>query len=213
MGKGVGTTGQIQTPDPQGLLRYLLGGSIQFLLQALAPMLQRTRVVQAQTFNIDHFQPGLADFGSHHRQMRQLAIGEHITIDKIPCTPTNLAAIGVLGSDPVVHHQPAFAHRSGENFAVFAQVGVPDVFKHPDADDFVEPAILRQIAIIEQLQINLVLQTFSVDALTGKFELFLAEGNPEYLDPIFACGKPRQPAPTAAYIQQVFAGLESQLAA
>ena len=45
--------------------------------------------MQAQAFDVDDFQPCLADFSRDHRQMRQLAVGEHIALDEFASTPPN----------------------------------------------------------------------------------------------------------------------------
>ncbi|MNZ33614.1 hypothetical protein D3C78_509630 [compost metagenome] len=66
----VGATCQVQPPDPQGLFRHFFGGGLKVVLQPLAPVIQRTCVVQAQAFDIDDFQPDLTDLGTHHRQVR-----------------------------------------------------------------------------------------------------------------------------------------------
>jgi hypothetical protein len=119
----------------------------------------------------------------------------------------------VLGGDAVVHHQPAFAHRTEQLLAIQRQVGVADVLEHADADHLVEAAILRQVAVIENLQVDLVGQALGLDPLPAEFQLLLAQGDAEHLGAILTGGKTRQPAPTAADIEQVVTGLQPQLAA
>jgi len=66
MGKRVGTTCQVQTPDAQGFLWHHFRCGFQIVFQTLTPMLQRARVMQTQAFDIDHFQPSFADLGGDH---------------------------------------------------------------------------------------------------------------------------------------------------
>ncbi|MNF69568.1 hypothetical protein D3C84_514550 [compost metagenome] len=113
----------------------------------------------------------------------------------------------------MVHHQAALFHRAEQGFAVLGQVGVAHVFEHANADDFIESTVLRQIAVIEQLQFNQVLQTFSLDPLSRQRQLFLAERDTKHLRPELAGRIARQPPPTAADIQKILAGLQAQLAA
>ncbi len=61
--KGIRATGQIQTPDTQCLLRHQFRRSFEVILQSLTPVIERARVVQAQAFDIDDFQPGFTDLG------------------------------------------------------------------------------------------------------------------------------------------------------
>ena len=84
---------------------------------------------------------------------------------------------------------------------------MPYVFKHPDTDNFVEPAILWQIPIIQQLQVDFILQAFGVDPFSCQLQLLFAQGNAKHLDPELTGGKSRQATPTTANIEQVFARL------
>ncbi len=49
-----------------------------------------------------------------------------------------------------------------------------NVFEHADADNLVEAAVLRQIAVVEQLQFDLIFQTFGLDPLLRQRQLLLA---------------------------------------
>ena len=119
----------------------------------------------------------------------------------------------MLGGNAVVHHQAAFTHCIGKDVAVLIQVGVPHVLKHAHADDFVEAAVLRQITVVEQLQVDLVLQAFGLDAFTAQCQLLFAQGNAKDLDPVLACGKTRQPAPATTNVEQILTRFQAQLAA
>ncbi|MCY1235775.1 hypothetical protein D9M72_484040 [compost metagenome] len=175
-------------------------------------MIERAGVVQAQAFDVDDFQPGLTDLRRDHRQVRQLAVGEHIFSNEFTGTAPHRTAIGVLGGDPVIHHQAALFHRAEQSLAVLREIGVAHVFKHADADYLVEAAILRQIAIVEQLQLDQVLQALRFYALPGQSQLLLAEGDTEHSRAKLSRSKTRQSAPTTPNIQQIFAGLQAQLA-
>ncbi|MNF93475.1 hypothetical protein D3C84_761540 [compost metagenome] len=106
-------------------------------------MVQRARIVQAQALDIDDFQPGVADLGRDHRQVRQLTVGEHILLDEFTSPASHRTAVDMFGGDAVVHHQTALFHRAEQGLAVLRQVRMPDVFEHADADHFVETTVLR----------------------------------------------------------------------
>lgn len=90
---------------------------------------------------------------------------------------------------------------------------MPNVLEHADTDHLVEARILRQVAVVEQLQVDLVLQTLGLHPFAGQRQLLLAECDAKNLHAVFASRKTRQPAPAAADVQQVLAALEPQLAA
>ena len=176
-------------------------------------MVQGACVVQAQAFHVDHFEPGFAEFGGHHRQVRQFAVGENVALDEIPGAAAHGASVGVLGGDAMVHHQSAFAHRAKQGFAVLRQVGVADVFEHAHAHHFVETTVLGQVTVIEQLQVHLIVQALGFHACLGQGQLLLAQGDAEHLYPELPRRIPRQPAPTTADIKQILPRLQAQLAA
>ncbi|MNN26946.1 hypothetical protein D3C81_1404670 [compost metagenome] len=89
---------------------------------------------------------------------------------------------------------------------------MPDMLEHANADNLVEAAILRQVAVVENLQVDLVSQAFGLDPLPAKLELLLAQGDAEYLGVIFPCSEARKAPPTTANVQQVVAGIQAQLA-
>ncbi|MNE25139.1 hypothetical protein D3C80_1184600 [compost metagenome] len=168
--------------------------------------------MQAQAFHVHHLQPRFTDVGADHRQVRQLAMGEHVAVDELTCTTPDRAAIDVLGGDTVVHHQPPFPHGAEQLLAIQRQVGMPDMLEHADTDHLVETAILGQVSVVENLQVDLVGQAFGLDSLPAKLELLLAQGDAEYLGVIFTCSEARKPTPTTANVQQVVAGIQAQLA-
>ncbi|MNP40994.1 hypothetical protein D3C76_1346700 [compost metagenome] len=83
----------------------------------------------------------------------------------------------MLGGDAVVHHQTTFAHGTEQTLRVQRQVGMADVLEHADTDHLVEAAILRDVAVVENLQLHLVLQTFVLDPLAAELELLFAQGD------------------------------------
>ena len=60
-GERISTTGKVQAPDPQRLLRHQSRRSFEVILQALTPVIERARIVQAQTLYIDNLQTHLTD--------------------------------------------------------------------------------------------------------------------------------------------------------
>ncbi|MNG05849.1 hypothetical protein D3C84_890630 [compost metagenome] len=83
----------------------------------------------------------------------------------------------MLGGDAVVHHQTTFAHSTEQTLRVQRQVGMADMLEHADTDHLVEAAILRNVAVVENLQLHLVLQTFVLDPLAAELELLFAQGD------------------------------------
>jgi hypothetical protein len=78
---------------------------------------------------------------------------------------------------------------------------VTDVFEHADADHLVETPVLRQIAVVEQLQLDLVLQPFGFNALAGQGQLPLLSVMPNTLAPNSRAAyraNPPQPQPTSS---------------
>jgi hypothetical protein len=139
--------------------------------------------------------------------------GEDVAVDEVAGATADRAAIGVLGGDAVVHHQATGAHRVVQLLEVEAQVGMADVFEHADADHLVETAVARQVAVVEQLQGDLVFQAFGLDPLAPQLELFLAEGDAVDLDAELTRRQARQTTPAAADVEQALARLQAQLAA
>src|SRR5690606_2403584 len=82
-----------------------------------------------------------------------------------------------------------------------------------DTDDLVKILAAPQIAVVQQLQSDPVLQPGLRRASVGQLELRLAQGNAMDLDVIETGRVARQSPPAAAHIQQSLAGFEPQLAA
>src|SRR5690606_4173608 len=186
--EAVGAAGQVQAPDAQGLLRHQRRRLLQTLLQALAPQLQGARVVQAQALDVDDLQAGFADRGADGHQVRQLALGEDVAVDELAGATPDRAAVGVTRGDAVVQHQPAGLYRAEQALTVQRQVGVADVLEHADADHLVETAVLRQVAIVQQLQGHALFKPFLDHALAAQLQLRLAEGDAEHLGAELAGG-------------------------
>ena len=168
--------------------------------------------MQTQAFHVDYFQPGFAHPRHRQRQVRQLAVGKHVAIDEVAGPLAHRAAVGVARGDAVVHHQAAGTHRIVELLEVQPQVGVPDVLEHADADHLVEATIARQVAVVQQLEGDPVLQAFGLDPLPPERQLLLAQCDASDLDAELASGQARQAPPAATDIEQLLARLQSQLA-
>ena len=65
----------------------------------------------------------------------------------------------------MVEDQTARAHHRGQLAAIQRQVGVADMFEHPDADHLVELAVRGQIAVIQQLKLDAALEPLGRHAL------------------------------------------------
>ncbi|MNC34648.1 hypothetical protein D3C75_830910 [compost metagenome] len=83
-----------------------------------------------------------------------------------------------------------------------------DVLEHADTHHLVEPTVLGQITVVEQLQLDQILQPLIGHPFTGQRQLLLAQGDAKHPGPELPRRITRQPSPTAAYIQQVLAGLQ-----
>ena len=139
-------------------------------------------------------------------------MGKHVAIDELAGAMAHRPAIEMARGDAVVEycHPDALYEQP---LAVQRQIGVADVLEHADADHLVEALVLRQVAVIHQLQLYLILQPLGRHALAGQRQLLAAEGDAEHPGAELAGGEAGQSAPTAADIQQAVAGLEPQLAA
>ncbi|MNO78057.1 hypothetical protein D3C76_691820 [compost metagenome] len=140
-------------------------------------------------------------------------MGEDVAIDELASATPDRAAIDMLGGDTVIHHQPPFPHGTEQLLAIQRQVGMPDMLEHANADNLVEATILRQVAVVENLQVDLVGQPLCLHPRTAELELLLAQGDTKYLGAILASSETRQPAPAAADVEQVVTCVQAQLAA
>ncbi|MNC37141.1 hypothetical protein D3C75_856960 [compost metagenome] len=175
-------------------------------------MLQGLGVMQSQAFHVDHFQPSFTDARRHHGQMRQLAIGEYVASNELSSTAAYRATVDMLGRNTMVHHQATLSHCCKQALAIQLQIGMANVFEHANADHFVKAAILGQFSIVEQLEFHQVFQAICLDARTSQFQLLFAQGNTQYFCAEVPGGITGQASPATADIQQVVAGLQSQLA-
>ncbi|MNP53999.1 hypothetical protein D3C76_1485220 [compost metagenome] len=89
---------------------------------------------------------------------------------------------------------------------------MPDMLEHTHADNLVEATVLRQVTVVENLQVDFVSQPFGLDPLPAKLELLFTQSDTEYLGVIFPCSEARKATPTTANVQQVVAGIQAQLA-
>ena len=81
---------------------------------------------------------------------------------------------------------------------------LPDVFRHPDGGDPVEPAeVSGRVAIIHQLDAHSVAESGRLDALAGERELPVGERDAHSSQIREALGGPdEEPAPAAADVEQ-----------
>ena len=83
-----------------------------------------------------------------------------------------------------------------------------DVLHHADAHDAVErEAFLRQVAVVDEVDGDLVVEPGLVDAQLAHLPLFLAECAAVALDAVFFRGLEEQVAPAAADVEERHAGL------
>src|SRR5690606_5513279 len=95
---------------------------------------------------------------------------------------------------------------------VFCASFPADVLEHPDAHDLVErrPA---EIAIVEQLEADSVLQPCFANPLPTQLQLRAAERYSHALHAVALGGVDQHSSPSAADVEQPLSGLEPELAA
>src|SRR5690606_16388702 len=128
--------------------------------------------------------------------------------DELASPLPDLASIHMLGGDAMVHHQSAGFDLLVQDGEIAVQIAVADMLEHADTDDLVKILAARQIAVVQQLQSDPVLQPGLRRASVGQLELRLAQGNATDLDIIETGRVARQSTPAAAHIQQSLAGFE-----
>ncbi|MNJ64606.1 hypothetical protein D3C77_605670 [compost metagenome] len=116
-------------------------------------------------------------------------MGKHVAFDKAARASSNWTAVHVLGGDAMIHYQAALAYRPKQTLTVKRQIGMADMLEHTDTDNLVEATILRQVPVVEDLQIDLVLQALSLDPFTTQFELLFTQGDAQNLGTELPSGK------------------------
>ena len=102
-----------------------------------------------------------------------------------------------------------------EHFADLAEIGaverLADVLEHADRSDPVEGA--GNVAIVDQLELDLVGDPGRGRALAGEVELLLRQGDAEHFDIGHAVEVERETAPAAADVEHFHPRLQISLAA
>lgn len=172
--------------------------------EALAPRLQRLGIVQPQDFDVGDREAGALDMRHHLRQRRDVAAGEDVLADE-----------GVGGgrrrgaADGVQQHHPVRLQQRGAFVEEGAVLGDADMLEHADRDDAVEP--LRQVAVVAQLDMDVVVQPLRARSLGRHLMLLGGKGDAEHIGLERPGDVDRQPAPAAADVQHVMPGLDAQL--
>ncbi|KIR13077.1 hypothetical protein PFLU4_58320 [Pseudomonas fluorescens] len=78
-----------------------------------------------------------------------------------------------------------------------------NMLEHANADHFVETTVLGQVAVVQQLQLDQILQALCLDPFPSQCQLRLAQGNPEDFGTELARSVTGQAAPPTSDIQQV----------
>ena len=108
--------------------------------------------------------------------------------------------------------QAAVLQQVVRRFHVDGIVGTAYVFQHADADDAViSPAFFNQVAVVDQVDLHLPLQSQGFDAFLPLFPLFVAQRAAIALYAVFLRRFDEQVAPAAADVEEAHARLQMQL--
>ena len=103
--------------------------SSQCLTRLRAPVAQRHRVVVAEVFLVQHFEPDVLNLGDDPPGAGELAVGEYVAVDE----PAGVRSVPVVvPSDAVVEQQAAGAQFRLQEAEIRRVVRDTDVLGQPD---------------------------------------------------------------------------------
>ncbi len=173
-------------------------------LEALPPMGERHRVVQAQDLDVGHHQAGLLDRTHHFGERRRIAAGKDV-----------LAQPGIGGArridpaDGVQERHPVLGQEPLHRAEILGVVAHANMLEHADRDDAVEAAGL--FTIVAHMEADPVGETGLAHPLGRHLRLLLGEREAGHLDAVLAGEVERQPAPAGADVEHALAGLKQEL--
>ncbi len=165
-------------------------------------MAQCKLVMGPQGFHVQDLETGFLHGQLNIGNAGQLAIGKDIGIDE-PADGRILPA-GIVG-DAVVQEQATWPEQPPHLAEIGRKVFYAYVLEHADTDDAVIARILRQFAIVQQLDLHLLLQAFAPHPLAGMGTLLPAQGDAMHPDPMVSRSPDCKRAPATTDIQQMLA--------
>src|SRR6185436_14824074 len=93
--EGVRAAGEVGAPDAQALLAGMAARSLEVRFQPARPVPEGLRVVQPQGLDIHDLEAGGGHLLDDQREVRQLAVREHVPADEIAAAQADGAALGI----------------------------------------------------------------------------------------------------------------------
>ncbi len=201
--------GKIHAPDAEFFVVDEGFRLVGLRLEVFRPDVERARIVPAQAFDVNRFEPAALRRFEREADVRQLAVREHVAVDEFAAAERRLAAFRVGRRDPVVHRDAVVGEQVMDAREVERQVLAADVLEHPDARDAVELAF--DLAVILQTNLDPVFQPRGLYTRGRQVELVLRQRHAETRRAELLRGAQHERTPAAADVEQALAGLELDL--
>lgn len=209
MHEGIGTARQINPPHTIVFgINYRFDGWC-LPLEIVSPAIQRASIMPPQVLDIDHLQPPALHVMNGPAQMRQLAVREHVLVEKFAGAKVPVCLIGVGGGNAMVHGQAIVLKQFVDVLEIPGQVFAADMLEHTYARDSVELSL--HIPVILQADFDAVLKSGFFDPLSRQGVLLLGQRDTHAPGTELVGRAQHQSSPAAANIQQRIIGLNLDL--
>src|SRR5258706_3778019 len=202
----LGAAVQIRSPDaPEALVearRVEAADLLPVLVEALAPGVERQRVVAAQVLDVDHLEPGLLHFQDHVGEARDPAAGEDVLADEV----VGLEVADV--ADEMDQAEAAGLQRARVRADEIGEAVPPGVLEAADRHHLVELAVDAAEAAFDGER---VLQALEFDLAARRLALRAGGVVAGHLDAPAFLRVLQEAAEAAADVDHVVAGLEQHL--
>ncbi len=204
--EGGGAADEVDVPHADEFLAFPVLDFVMDCLEVLVPAEERLVVVAAQALDVLHAECVVVGDGDELAQG-----GEHAAREDV-FAHEGVAHFLVVARDGVEEEESAVLEERIGTFVVGLVVVPADVLHHADAHDAVEcETLVRQVAVVDEVDGYLVLETGVVEALLSHLPLLFAERAAVALDAVFLCGLDEQVAPAAADVEELHARLQVEL--
>jgi len=189
--------------------------------ESLYPVPKREDVVLAQVLHVARLESrglGHVDQGA---EWHELAVRKDVALDECVALPepardpaTNAGSrLGPATHQPVVEEEPSRPERTMHGGEVVGQPRRADVLAHPHAHRLVEPPVDGKVAVVAHLDAHTVADACRGESLARQRRLRLAQRDPDARHTEATRRILEQSAPSAADVEHMLAGAETQLPA
>ena len=203
--KGGRAAAEVEAPGPdEGLVVPLAhGGHVG--VEALEPLHQGLRVVQAEVLDVDDRELVALEYRHHLAQARRIAPGEDALLEP------RVHRRGPAAPDAVHDPEPVFLQAPRDHLAERLVVVGPDVLEHADRDECVVLSADVPVVVLDELDPGGKPRTLGPLLRVG--DLLVRDVEGAHPDSVVARHVQRQRTPAAARLHHLLAGLETHLAA